>query len=673
MFNIKNKKIIKNIKNGIIITIIALVIFVSVLNGIFLYKAYKQSNIIKNDIYVIQNKTKNKDLTNLKVTIEELNTNSKNLKQSINNLVFIDKIPFVSNNIRALKDLSDIAILSSNVMITIYPVIEDNYDFFVDFDSLKIISIPKDQKIKIISSIDKHIQIKFDYINGNINKIVDIIKNKDKKHLIKPIKEIYEIIDSNYSKIEDVQTFFPLLKSLPEILGTPKSSKYLLLFQNNTEIRPTGGFIGTYGTVYLSNGEIGNVFTDNIYNLDRSYKNKIRTIPPEPIKQYLGLSNLYLRDANWNPDYEESAKSIERIYKGESQDYYPITGIIAVTPSVLQDIIGYFGEINTMGLTFNKENVIDLLNYETKFGYWETRGISESQRKIVIQKLSDVLFKKVKSLKINEIKELAKIVKNNLDKKQMLLYFNDKDAQNFVLENDWGGKMIDNKNSDYFAVIDANLSSGKSDPYIDKNIDYDLRFIDNELIATLSLTYTHRYNDYIKNEIYQDDLGYVQKYKSYTRIYVPEGSILKSLQINDDNPTIKNIDIKNENNKTYFGFYLTIPKNETYTYKFEYRIPKYLEKELIKKYSLIYQKQPGVVYNKININIDLNKPINYFLVSNKNNLSSNYYNKKFNINGFSDGDNKIEINFYSDSDISYLQKIIKKKYLGFQKEKPLGN
>jgi len=314
-----------------------------------------------------------------------------------------------------------------------------------------------------------------------------------------------------------------------------------------------------------------------------------------------------------------------------------------------------------------------LLNYETKFAYWETRGISESQRKIVIQKLADVLFEKIKSLSVNQIKDLTNVVINNLDKKQILLYFNNKEAQKFATDNNWSGKMINSNNSDYFAVVDANLSSGKSDPYIDKDIDYDLRFVGDDLIATLNLTYTHRYDDYIKNEIYQDDLSYVQQYKSYTRIYVPEGSTLSSLQINDDEPTTDNIDIKNENGKTYFGIYLTVPKNETYTYKFEYKIPKTLVNSFENEYSLIYQKQAGVVYNKININVDLDTPIQSYIASNNSNLSYNYYNKKFNINGMASNDEKINIKFYSNSDIGYLKKIIKKNYLSFQKEAPLGN
>ena len=445
----------------------------------------------------------------------------------------------------------------------------------------------------------------------------------------------------------------------------------MLLFQNNTEIRPTGGFIGTYGTVSISNGEIGEIFTDNTYNLDRA--SKIKIAPPKYLKDYLKIQYLFLRDANFEPDYEETAKYIVDIYHKESQNQYPITGVIAITPDVLQSVIGYFGEVEAMGLKFNKDNSTDLLNYETKFGYWKDKNIDVSQRKIIIQKLADVLFDKIKALSINDLKDLAYVISDNLDKKQMLLYFNNKDAQKLVVDNNWGGKFLDSTDSDYFSVIDTNVLSGKSEPYIDKNLDYDLKFVDDDLVATLSLTYRLRYDDYLKNDVYQDDPGYLQEYKSYTRVYVPSGAWLNSLQKNDGPATRSNIDYSDKNGKASFGFYLTVPKNTTVTYKLEYKLPKELANKFKTKYSLIYQKQAGSYGNKLNISIDLNKSVKVYKVLNQEDLTVNSYNKKFNINGFPHNEKVINIDYYSSSDITYLQEIIKQNYLSFKKEAPLNN
>jgi len=634
-------------------------------------KIYNLSRSIKTNLETFQTQINKKDFANSLITAKTIKKDSKGLRDNVSNLKLLNYLPQVSDNINSVDNLSEILSLAMDSYITIYPTINENLSIISNKDSSKIISLPKAEKAKIINSIYKA-ESSINTIEKNMNRVVYLIdNNKNNKNLIKPVKNIWDKINSQYSNIKFINTFLPVIKTLPELIGTPKEAKYLLLFQNNTEIRPTGGFIGTYGTVSISNGEIGEIFTDNTYNLDRA--SKVKIAPPKYLKDYLKIQYLYLRDANFEPDYEETAKYIVDLYHKESQNQYPITGVISITPDVLQSVIGYFGEVEAMGLKFNKENSTDLLNYETKFGYWKDKNIDVSQRKIIIQKLADVLFEKIKSLSINELKNLAYVISDNLDKKQMLMYFKNTDVQKLVTSNNWGGKFLDSTNSDYFAVVDTNVLSGKSEPYIDKNLDYDLKFVGDDLIATLSLTYRLRYDDYLKNDVYQDDPGYLQEYKSYTRVYVPSGSWLNSLQKNDGPATRNNIDYTDKNGKASFGFYLTVPKNTTVTYKLEYKLPKELADKFKTEYSLIYQKQAGSYGNKLNINIDLNKSVKSYQVSNQGDLIVSSYNKKFNINGFANNDKVINIDYYSNSDMTYLKQIIKQNYLSFKKETPLNN
>ena len=46
----------------------------------------------------------------------------------------------------------------------------------------------------------------------------------------------------------------PLIKNLAQVLGEPKEKKYLILFQNDKELRPTGGFITAYAIFRLDSG-----------------------------------------------------------------------------------------------------------------------------------------------------------------------------------------------------------------------------------------------------------------------------------------------------------------------------------------------------------------------------------------------------------------------------------
>lgn len=630
---------------------------------------YKNSKLIKDNIDTFQTQLNNKEFKKSLETAQQIRKNSKKLRDNVNNLKVLNHLPQVNDNIMSVDYLLEISTLIVDSYVEIYPLIEENLEIISDKNGSKLISLPEEDKVKIINTIYKS-ENTIKNLEKKVTRIIYLIDNNknNNKKLIKPLKNIWNKVDEQYSNIIFINKLLPLFKTLPELIGMPKDAKYLLLFQNNTEIRPTGGFIGTYGTMSISNGEVGEIFTDNTYNLDRASKVKID--PPKYLKDYLKIKNLYLRDANFNPDFEESAKYIIDLYYRESQNQYPITGVIAVTPDVLQSVIGYFGEVEAMGLKFNKENSTDLLNYETKFGYWQDKNMDASQRKIVIQKLADVLFEKVKNLSAIELKNLADVLSDNLYKKHMLLYFSNKNIQNLVSDMGWGGKFLDSDESDFFSVIDTNVLSGKSEPYVDKNLDYNLRFDGEDLIATLSLTYKLRYDDYLKNDIYQDDPGYLQEYKSYTRIYVPSGSWLNYLQRNDAKPTRNNIDFLDDKEKASFGFYLNIPKNTTVTYKLEYKLPKYLVEKFKTKYSLIYQKQAGSYGNKLNINIDLNKSIKSYTLSDNDGLKVNYYNKEFNLNGFANDDRIIKIDYYSNSSVSYLKEIIEKDHLSFKKEAP---
>jgi hypothetical protein len=315
-----------------------------------------------------------------------------------------------------------------------------------------------------------------------------------------------------------------------------------------------------------------------------------------------------------------------------------------------------------MGVTFNKENAIDLLNYETKFGYWQDRKIPASQRKVIIQKLADVLFDKIKNLSLSELKEFLAVISTDLNKKNMLFHFANPEVQKFIVDNNWGGTMLGKEDSDYFSVIDTNTLSGKAEPYIDKDYNYSVNLVNNELIATLKITYHHNYDEYLANDIYQDDPGYLQQYKSYTRVYVPKDSWLISIQKDNNEPTKDGVSFAYENNKTVFGFYLTINKNTTSTYTLIYKLPAELSSKLLQKYSLIYQKQSGGYKNHVTVSVNFNKTIKGFNIDKRKDdveVKTTASGKNFTMSCDNNTDKFVDINFYQSVTIDYIKDFLK--------------
>jgi len=131
---------------------------------------------------------------------------------------------------------------------------------------------------------------------------------------------------------------------------------------------------------------------------------------------------LYLRDANWDPDYVKSAKLIETLYKMESEDERNFDGIIALNPVVLENILKIISEIEIDGKVFTASNVIDLLNYETKTGYVE-KGYTEDERKKIIEDFSIVLKNKIFNSDLDTVKNISYSILDSLYNKDILLYF----------------------------------------------------------------------------------------------------------------------------------------------------------------------------------------------------------------------------------------------------------
>ena len=134
--------------------------------------------------------------------------------------------------------------------------------------------------LELFSSAEKNIaqaKTELDLAQQNMDKISidDLPKDKqDKFALLKQkLPDIRSAMDS----------FLSSSHIFVDLLGGNGPRKYLFLFQNNSEMRATGGFIGSYGVLDIANGHVKNFFVDGIFNPDGQLKDKI--VPPEPIQK----------------------------------------------------------------------------------------------------------------------------------------------------------------------------------------------------------------------------------------------------------------------------------------------------------------------------------------------------------------------------------------------------
>ncbi|MDO8668383.1 MAG: DUF4012 domain-containing protein [bacterium] len=401
-----------------------------------------------------------------------------------------------------------------------------------------------------------------------------------------PLKEKAEQIKN---QIYDVRLILakavPISQLLPALAGYPEKAKYLVMLQNNDELRPTGGFLGTYGILEIQDGEIVNFDTHDIYHLDMPVKDKVNVVPPEPIKKYL-VPKWYLRDANWSPDWPTSARQIDWFYQTESrlnpaaEKVSEFNGVLALTPKLITDFLEIIGPVTIEGQSYNQANFQDLLQYRVEKGYLDL-GVSSWQRKEVISEIAKELKNRIFDLPPAGWFKAINVVLDNLTTKNLLLYLADSQLEDITVANGWGGEIKDVA-GDYLMVVDANLGALKTDASLNRSLKYEVSQGVNGLFSKLTIGYAHHGQPDWKTSAY----------KSYTRIYAPLGSQL----IKISGYELKQIDIGSEAGKTWFGFYLEIQPGKIKNLTVEYKLPALVAAS--KNYELYLQKQPGKEINE---------------------------------------------------------------------------
>jgi len=427
-----------------------------------------------------------------------------------------------------------------------------------------------------------------------------------------------------------------LAKLLPQVFGYPDSSHYLFILQNNHELRPTGGFIGTYGVAEMRYGEIIKLETNDSYHLDMPVQNKFKVEPPAELKRYLKVSHWYFRDANWSPDWPTSAQKIAWFYQEENKllpqsapnDKFDF--IIGITPDVIIDLLDITGPISVDGQTYTKNNFMDLLQETTEKSYVQ-QGLSSWNRKQVIGKLTKILQAKLISQIDTRRQEILDIFKNNLYQKNILVYSQDTQMAQYLRTVNWDGKVLAT-DQDYIMVVDANLAALKTDAVINRNIDYRLQETDKGLLAKLTINYAHTGK-------YTWKTG---KYQSYTRVYIPEGSqLIKAAGFSGSE---KDLVVGTELGKTYFGAYFELEPGKIGSLSFNYLLPYNTWQRLrAKQYSLNIQKQPGSDVKDLRVRLDFTKHIKSFEPTSLHAaLAGNQINWQDNL----DSDKRFSVTFY---------------------------
>ncbi|HUQ85017.1 MAG TPA: DUF4012 domain-containing protein [Candidatus Limnocylindrales bacterium] len=448
---------------------------------------------------------------------------------------------------------------------------------------------------KITPQIDK-ISEKLDLIKKEIDKV-------NPKHYPSFIfgKKVQTQLATIRSLTDDGATFVsdakPLVKVLPTLLGENEEKKYLVLFQNDKELRPTGGFLTGYAIIKIDKGIIKLDRSEDIYVLDDSIPNKKRA--PAPIVKYLTKVNSFnLRDSNLSPDFIESMKTFKSMYDTSAKKV-EVDGIIAIDTYVLVNTIKILDDtITANGVTFNTKSdprcdcpsVIYALedNISRPVNYIKT-----DRKGLLGDLLSAIMNKALTSSPKQYWGPLFQSFIQGTNEKHIMAYLFNEEAQKGIEGLNAAGKILDFE-GDYLHINETSFSGAKVNIFMQEEVENNYTIKNGEITKTLTIKYKNPYPPSDCN-LERGGLCLNAEYRDWIRVYVPKGSEL----IDSKGSQVKLV-TSEDLGKTVFEGFLTVRPKGTKTFTLTYKLPFKLKSG--SPLPVLIQKQPGTggnVYTNI--------------------------------------------------------------------------
>lgn len=441
-------------------------------------------------------------------------------------------------------------------------------------------------------------------IKNNIDTIEEnliLISNKLPQNL-SLFKNLKNKILSYLELISQVKKLTPFVE---ELFAENSEKKYLILFANNMELRPGGGFIGSFGVLDIKNLTIQNLRIYDVYDADGQLKAHLE--PPLAIKKYLNQPHWFLRDSAFSPDFLENYTQAKIFLKKEI-GFDNFNGVIFLTTSAVENILDAFGDLYLPDYkeTINKKNFYLKTQYYTEKNFFP----GSIQKKSFLSSLANQILINLENA---SFKKLLPAIKKSLDEKQMVIYFDNLPKLQKIIDSFfWSGRVIEptcinkveNCLTDFLMPIDANLGVNKANFYINHFINLKTWFNNQGQIRHL-LSIVFKNNS--PSTIFPGGI-----YKNYFQLFLPNEVIIN--QITKDGIIIEKekIDFENINDKIQkIGFLVIVPVKSTTEIKIDYEL-----KEKFKKgrgvYQLIIQKQIGT--DNIDFVMETYLPENFYLI-----------------------------------------------------------
>jgi len=583
--------------------IIGVLLFFGLIIGVPLVKAYSDGKVAYQQALVIKDSIRASDLSKTQDAIKATSAQIERVQSDLKWIGWTKYIPFAGSYVSDASHMIAAAREGLSAGETVVTALEPYADLLglkgkgtftggTTEERMAVVVQTLDKltpQIDVIATKVKLVRKEID--NVDPNRYPETFQGKAVRSQIAAALEAVDLADNLLTEAR------PMVSQLPVLLGATSPKKYMVLFQNDKELRPTGGFITAYAIFSVDKGKIHLETSDDIYKLDDTITRHVS--PPDPISKYLNVFGWRIRDSNFSPDFPTSMKVFQDLY-ASSNVKQDISGIIAMDTHVLVRFLDLLAPIKIYDMEFTSKIVpgcncpmaiYELEKYADQPTYYE-RG----SRKDIIGVMLQTMMQKALSSGKNIYGPLFGGAFDEIGQKHILFYLNNADAQKGINALGFDGA-IRSYSGDYLHINDANFGGAKSNLYIVQSVKQDVTVTDSGADVNLSVSYKYPHDADNCSLERVSGLCLAGIYRDYLRIYFPKGAIIKSA-LGFEN---KSTSFEDLGHTAIDGFFTVVPQGLA-NIKVQYQVPGDFKKTGV--YKGLIQKQPGTVGNHYTVTVN---------------------------------------------------------------------
>lgn len=471
---------------------------------------------------------------------------------------------------------------------------------------------------------------------------IELLNNdaKEIKNSISSIKKVFPELEGIDKTIGEKYVTYgsslfqaeQFLSSLMEFIGQKDERYILVLFQNPAEMRPSGGFLGSFAEVSVKEGQLYQIQTQDIYDYDGQFFEKV--IPPEALQNL--TKNWGTRDANWFFDFPATAKTVSGFLeqskinqeKGRTYD-----AVVAVNVNVLKTIMEIIGpvEMPEYKLTLTSDNILENLQREIEAGKDNKAG----KPKQILKKLTPIIMERLDAVGKENQSVLAEKFADHVFAKDVMAYAKDTNLESGIEKVGISGSVYGLPQDfwgTYLAVVNANIAGGKSDAFIRQEIKATIDIdVSGNIFSDILIQKTHSGGK-------EKDPWWNKTNINYTQVYTTPNSNLVLVTGNTDHEKTTKFDYMNDGyveneilksiedtkrflpdfntwrmqafGKTVFATWWEVPAGNTKELDVRYHTPASKLNAVVpgKVYTFVFDKQSGV---NTGLSVSITAPLKY--------------------------------------------------------------